>query len=251
METINIESARNEIINKSRELIIERYDYDYLLQRFELSDRIPEEAIADIRNYFLNNLYPDPDQRKKLEDAFGNLGTYMHEPKKVLGLFGNITKAVFKFGMDFRKVFGVGLNALKAFKVTTRFEQIIKDTIENKNLELPIEMGIYKSSLTEIPKSDVESYTVSVLEIFETMVDERILSKTLGILDNIIATMKKKSKLYPKKDVEGLSLGRDMLVDALSVFSKYDTKTKKEIISLIQKNEKDFLDELYESSEDA
>ncbi len=181
-----------------------------------------------------------------MEDAFGNLGTYMNEPKKVFGLFGNITKAVFKFGMDFKRVFSVGLNALKAYNVTTRFEQIIKKAIEDQGLDLPIDIEVYKASLTEIPKADVEKYTISVLNIFETMVDEKILSKTIGILDNIIKTMKKKSQLYPAKDVEGLILGREMLADALTVFSKYDPSTKKEIIGLIQKNEKNFLTELYD-----
>ena len=89
------------IIEKFREMVAKRYVYHEMKQRFDLPPSITPEVINDVKDYFLGTIYPEYQERQKLEYAFGNLAHYVKQPKKIWGLFGNMAGAIFKFGRHF------------------------------------------------------------------------------------------------------------------------------------------------------
>ena len=90
-----------DIINKFREMVSNRYAYNDLKDRFDLPSKINESIILEIKAYFLESIYPEAAKRKELEDAFAGLGSYVKSPRKIWGLLGNMSKAIFKFGRQF------------------------------------------------------------------------------------------------------------------------------------------------------
>ena len=63
------------IIEKFREMVEKRYDFEELKQRFELPESITEEIVDEIETYFLTTIYPPAPERKELEEAFQDLAS--------------------------------------------------------------------------------------------------------------------------------------------------------------------------------
>ncbi len=127
-----MQTQEHHIINKFREMIANRYNYYILKEHFQLGDNVDEAMIEGVKNYFLNTVYPEAQKRKELEDAFRELATYMRQPKKIWGLFGNMASAVFKFGRHFVAALKSGFSALDSFVGAKKFETSLV-LIANKN----------------------------------------------------------------------------------------------------------------------
>ena len=78
------------IIEKFREMVEKRYDFEGLKARFDLPPSITEEIIDEIENYFLTTIYPPVQERKELEEAFSDLAAYVKQPRKIWNLFGDM-----------------------------------------------------------------------------------------------------------------------------------------------------------------
>jgi hypothetical protein len=52
------------IIEKFREMVEKRYDFNELKQRFDLPPSITEDVIDEIEKYFLTTIYPPAQERK-------------------------------------------------------------------------------------------------------------------------------------------------------------------------------------------
>src|SRR4051812_46211725 len=116
-----LQTTDEHIINKFREMISKRYVYSELAQRFSLPPAVDEVVIGEIKNYFLSTIYPPAEERKKLEDAFRNLAEYVRSPKKIWGLFGDMARALFKFGRHFMQALRAGIDALNSFLGAKKF----------------------------------------------------------------------------------------------------------------------------------
>ena len=94
MSTQSITEA-SDIILKFRETVAARYDYEHLSQRMALPAGISRAVLDDVQRYFLECLYPVPEERADLEAAFEHMGRYVRQPQKIFGIFGNLAGAVF------------------------------------------------------------------------------------------------------------------------------------------------------------
>ena len=238
------------IIDKFREMIEKRYNYVELTQRFEIPSSISEETIAEVKNYFLNTIYPPATERKQLEDAFSNLAEYVRSPKKIWGLFGNMAGAVFKFGRHFMQALKAGFGALDSFMGAKNFELSMAEIANKNGILPPISDEDFEDTMYQLPREEVEKFIGDVKGLFGAMVNTVLLKKTLAILDNVIETMEKKPNTYPAADVDGIKLGRGLLEKGYALFSKYDEPTKLAIVEFIFKNEMWYIDSIYKKKEE-
>lgn len=237
------------IINKFRDMIEKRYRYEDLVKRYDLPASITEEIIAEVKNYFLTTIYPPAAERKKLEEAFKELADYVRSPKKIWALFGDMARALFKFGRHFMQAMRAGMDSLNSFVGAKNFEASMA-TIANKNgITPPISDEDFEDTMYQLPREEVEKFIADVKNLFGAMVNTKLLQKTLDILQHVIETMEKKPQTFPKADVDGIKLGRDLLKRGYDIFSKYDEPTKQAIVEFIYKNEMWFVDEVYRKKE--
>lgn len=237
------------IINKFREMISKRYDYEDLKKRFDVPDTITPEIINSIKNYFLTVIYPPAAERKQLEEAFKNLGSYVRSPSKIWGLFGDMARAIFKFGRHFMAALRAGMDSLNSFVGAKNFEASMA-AIANKNgIQPPMTDQDFEDTLYQLPREEVEKFIGDVRHLFGAMINTDLLKKTLDILDHVIQTMEKKSQTFPKEDVDGIRLGKSLLQKGYDLFSTMDEKTKNDAVNLIYKNEMWFIDEVYKKKE--
>ncbi len=237
--------TEDQIISKFREMVTNRYDFDTLKNRMDVPDSITESIISDIRTYFLESIYPPPAERRALEASFESLGNYVKSPRKIWGLLGNMTKAVFKFGRQFPAALKAGLAGLDAFVGAKEFEHKMATKGSQANISAPISDEDFERTMSNLPKKEVESFIKDVKSLFKIMTNIELTSKTLEILDNVVETMRKKSNIYPADEVDGILLGRGILEKGIALFSQYDENTRSLMVDLIYKNEMLYQEEVY------
>ncbi len=235
-----------DIINKFREMVSKRYEYEQLVERFDLPNNINEEIIGEIKAYFLYSIYPEASKRKELEDAFAGLGSYVKSPRKIWGLLGNMSKALFKFGRQFPTALRAGMGGLDAFLGAKKFEAEMVEQALKMNIEMPINDDAFEKVMAQLPKKDIEDFIADVKQLFKIMTNTILIEKTIAILDNVVGTMRKKSKIYPKEEIDGILLGKAILEDGYNLFSKYDENTKQLMVDVIYRNEIWNADTVYE-----
>lgn len=237
------------IIDKFREMVSKRYEFSGLSQRFNLPPAINEEVIGDVKAYFLGTIYPEAQERKRLENAFSNMASYMRQPKKIWGLFGNMAGALFKFGRHFMQALKAGFASLDSFVGAKKFEASMAANANRNGIKPPMSDEEFEDCLYQLEKREVEQFINDVKSLFSAMVNTPLLLKTIHILDDAIVTMENKPNIYPKQDIEGLRLGRNLLYQGYELFSKYDESTKQLMVDVIYKNEMWYLDYVYQKKE--
>ena len=238
------------IVEKFREMVAKRYNYDDIKERFDLPPSITPEVINDVKEYFLGTIYPEYYERQKLEKAFGNLANYIKQPKKIWGLFGNMAGALFKFGRHFIQAFKAGFASLDSFIGAKKFEQNMAEIANKNGFRPPMSDEEYEECYYLLERSDIIQFINDVKSLFGAMVNTPLLLKTIEILDNVAETMKKHPNVYPAEDVVGIQLGRSLLYSGYELFSKYDETTKELMVEIIYKNEMWYVDYIYRKEEE-
>lgn len=237
------------IIEKFREMVAKRYQYEELILRLEVPPSITPEVIADVKSYFLGTIYPEASERKRLEDAFANLSGYVKQPRKIWGLFGNMAGALFKFGRHFMQALKAGFASLDSFVGAKKFEQNMAIIANRNGIKPPMSDEEYEDCFYQLERSEVIQFVNDVKSLFGAMVNTPLLLKTIAILDDVVMSMEKNPKLYPIEDVDGIKLGRSLLMQGYEIFSKYDEVTKQIMVDLIFKNEMWYIDYVYNKQE--
>ena len=244
-----METTDEHIINKFREMIDKRYEYEDLKKRFDIPSNITEDIIAEIKNYFLTTIYPPAVERKQLEEAFKELADYVRSPKKIWALFGDMARALFKFGRHFMQALRAGMDSLNSFVGAKNFESSMAKIANKNGIMPPMTDDDFEDTLYQLPREEIEKFIGDVKNLFGAMVNTTLLKKTLDILQHVIETMERKPQTFPKADVDGIKLGKSLLERGYTIFSKYDEATKNAIVEFIYKNEMWFIDEVYRKKE--
>jgi hypothetical protein len=237
------------IIDKFRDMVAKRYEFSSLSERFDLPPVITSDVIDDVKSYFLGTIYPDAAERRRLEMAFANMASYMKQPKKIWGLFGNMAGALFKFGRHFMQALKAGFASLDSFVGAKKFEASMAVIANRNGIRPPMTDEEFEDCLYQLERKEVQQFIDDVKSLFGAMVNTPLLLKTIHILDDAILTMQSKPHIYPEEDINGLKLGRNLLNQGYELFSKYDESTKQLMVDIIYKNELWFMDYVYQKRE--
>lgn len=237
------------IIEKFRDMVSKRYYYPELIKRYELPESITEAVVEDVKTYFLGTIYPPPQKRRELEDAFKELATYMRQPKKIWGLFGNMASAVFKFGRHFVQALKAGFASLDSFVGAKKFESSLAEIANKLDMQPPMSDDDFEDCMYQLPREEIERFIKDVYGLFGAMINTKLLGKTIEILESVVSTMKAKPGVYPQKDIDGILLGKQLLKEGYDLFSKYDEHTRKLMVEFIYKNEMWFIEDVYQRKE--
>lgn len=233
------------LINKYRAVVAARYEYKNVKKNLQLPDNITPEIVETLRQYFLTNLYPEPEQRAKLDAAFSELENYVMHPAKVWDLLGNITSAIFKFGFQFPAAIKAGLISLEAYTSAKHFENTLTSAALQKGFKMPVSDKQFYDCLIAIPKNDLYRFISELEQLFASFTNTTLLGKTISIMEDVIAKMKAKNEMYSDNEIEAIELGLDIMRKGYDLFIHYDDDMKKEMLQLITDSEKKFIDSLY------
>jgi len=152
-------------------------------------------------------------------------------------LLGNMTKALFKFGRQFPTALKAGMSGLDAFLGAKNFEAEMVKQAHVMKIDNMIDDDSFEKVMAKLPKKEIDKFIKDVEKLFKIMTNTVLIGKTIEILDNVVETMKKKGNVYPQNEIDGILLGKDILVKGYALFSKYDEPTKQLMVDIIYKNE--------------
>jgi hypothetical protein len=235
------------LINKYRELVSRRYD-DIIKNIHKTNLHIGADVAGEIRDFFLESVYPEPAQRRKLDTAFGELRKFTTNPALIWGVLGSLPVALFQFGAQLPHAIRAGVTSLHAYTSAIGFEEAMLHTALEKGFKEPLTDEQFFECLRAIPRRDLDAFINEASSLFTVISDATLLSKTIHIMQDVIARMKAKPALYTPDQVEAIQLGLDLMQNGYELLEPYAADTKKDIIDFVVQNEKNFLAEIHKSS---
>jgi hypothetical protein len=234
------------LIDKYREVVAKRYDYESIKNHPGMPANITPEIVDSLKHYFLDSVYPVPETREKLDDAFSELENYVRYPAKVWDLLGNITSSLFRFGLQLPAALRAGLHSLQAYTSAKHFENALLQAALEKKYIIPLSDRQFYECMKAIPKNELEHFINEVGELFRSFTDTALMEKTIGLMTDVLNHMKSKPEMYSAKETEAIELGIALLQKGHDLFMNYDEAAKESILHFITENEKTFIGGLYD-----
>ena len=235
------EIVLNEIILGYRNVIKAKYDYKNLQKRSDIPEAYTEEISLKIANYFLNYSYPDIQKRQELNEAFHSLDNYLKKPEKLIRLVIDSSSIVFRYGKHLPKIAGAGIKALKAFRRANKLEEQLIEKALLSNIETPYSTKEINEFIQLLSQEQLEVYITSIYNLFNILCDTELMAKIKKILALLIEKMEKRPKIYTVKDVNGIKIGLEIIVEADAIFNNIEANQQQAIFDFIMKMEKELL----------
>ncbi len=234
-----------QVIIGYRQVIEERYQYDRIQEKYELPASFDEERVAVFRNYFLEYMYPPPEQREELDAAFERLDEYIKQPEKLIRLLVASSRLLFKYGRHLPKILMAGMKALKSFRAANNFEHKLVQSAMQLELESPYGRDEINALLRSLSRKDIEAFIKNNEALFETLHDRALIRKVTEIVQYLIDAMKKRPKLYSKEEVGALELGHNLIREGDALFDKLNKEDQQRIFEFVIQIEKGILEEVF------
>jgi hypothetical protein len=232
-----------------RKNIRDKYNWTFL-SRDATVRTIGEEKVEQMLAYFLELLYPELEERKRLDQAFQSLSGFIHQPAKVWGLLGSIGLSLWKIGKYLPQAFRAGMAALSAYVTAHSFEGILIEGIrEHKFTESELlQESNFKKLLARIPKSEADEFRKDTVSLFATLSQDELVDRILEILASILGKMKEKTNLYTPQDREGIQLGRDILLKGRAILKGLSLNERNVMLQTIERVEREYFESCIRNS---
>lgn len=232
-----------------RNLISERYQYENINSQYDIPESFDEERVDLYRTFFLEQVYPHPEKRALLDEAFKSLDNYLTHPDKMLKIVFDSASIMFRHGRSIPKLMGAGMKAFKSFRIATGFEaKLVRKAIKSGKLP-PYSSDDINSFITSLRRKEIDNFIENTKVLLELLYDRRLIGEVIKILSELIAKMKKSPRSYSETEVGGLQIGLDMLVVGNQLFDALSPQDQRSIFNIITAIEVDVLEELFKSQE--
>ena len=239
------DTVLEKIIEGYRNTIYQRYQYQNIKDTYGVPESIDEETVNQLRNYFLNYMYPKYETRVALNEAFSSLDNYIKHPKKLLKILLDATKLLFRYGRHLPKILSSGLNAMKTFKAATDFENNLVDEAIKNNITAPYDLLKIDALIKLLSRRDIEEFIQYSQSLFEILHDKALIEKIKEVIQYLIRIMKEKKDSYSLSEIKGLEIGLEMIHEGYKIFSLLAKKDQKNLVKLITDIEKDNLNRIF------
>jgi len=78
------------------------------------------------------------------------------------------------------------------------------------------------------------------------LTNDKLVSKTIQILEKVIIKMRQFPETYPQEDILGIEQGISLLKNGYRIFSGFSNTLKRSIIDVMKTNEENFVSEIYD-----
>ena len=239
----------DEVILGYRQVIHERYQHDSLKEAYDLPASFDQERVDRFRDFFLENIYPKPEKRDELNEAFDSLDEYIKSPEKLLRLLVESAKLIFKYGRHLPKILSAGMKALRSFRSANVFEGKLVDQAIASGKQPPFDKNDIEGFIGALNKSDIESFIENSKSLFETLHDRELVKKISEIVEHLIDSMKSQPQHYSSQEISGLELGRDIIKGGDALFTQLSVEEQSQIFEFVIDLEKNIIENLFSSEQ--
>lgn len=233
------------IIEAYRALISERYQYDYLKQNYDLPASFDRERVDRFRHYFLENIYPEPKKRTKLNEAFSSLDEYIKHPEKMIRLLVESAKLMFKHGRHLPKILSAGLKAMRSYRAANNFEMQLVSQAVKTSLEPPFTSTQMEDFLRKLPRHELDDFVESSHALFETLHDRELVNKIKDVVAYLIDRMEGQPEYFSEVEINGMKLGQNIIVEGDTLFDELTVEEQFKIFEFVVNFEKQVIETLF------
>ncbi len=234
-----------EVIEGYRKTINQRYQYQNIKSNYDIPDSIGEETVNQIRNYFLDYVYPEFERRQELNEAFESLDNYIKHPEKLIRVFFDSARLIFSQGRHLPKMLKSGLKAMNTFRAASRFETKLVDEAIKSKIPAPYNISDINSLISLLPRQEIQHFIESAESLFEVLHNKTLVDNIKKAIQQLIEIMKKKKETYSLNEIKGLEVGLEMLTQGHSLFYQLSEDDQKKFVPMIVKIEQDTLDDIF------
>lgn len=243
------EKILNDIIIGYRKWIDERYRYESLSKKYDLPDSIDEAKVEQLRSFFLDNIYPDIEKRKELNEAFESLDEYVKNPRKLFTLISASARLLFRYGRDLPKILSAAIKTLRSFRAANLFEKELANIAREANEKPPYTIDQMKTFISALPESDVTNFINSTESLFQTFIkNQKLVGKIKALVTDLVKKMKERSDLFSPKEISGIELGLELITKGDEMLTSLSSVDKDYILDMVVKIEKGIMGEIFKKT---
>ena len=235
----------NELILGYRKILEKRYQYNSIKAKYDLPITFDENRVNLFRKFFLEYIYPHPNTRSELNEAFDSLDGYIKNPEKLLRILMDSASLLFKHGRHLPKILRAGINALKSFRTATQFE----NRLVNKAIELEMHPPYSSQQIHQLfgalTAKELDEFINNSQNLFETLHDRVLVEKIKEIVTHLIVKMKKRPGVYTNAEINGLEIGKEIIVKGDELFDQLSIDDQQKIFKTVIQIERDALKDIY------
>lgn len=238
---IDDSATRELVLGFYREELRRRYQL-INVRRFEEFEDIPDRQIANLRDFFLEQIYPELREREKLDAAFDQLGDMLRSPKRMSPLLTAALTSLWRMGTKIPAAVGAGKSAIDAYLETRKLEARLIETAQKLKLR-PKDAGDRAKMVTliqAVPEREVLSLVNDILALFRSLTSIEILEVAVAFMEQCEVVMKKRTDLYSEADLEGIHIGLNLIRGGLALFQKMKPNELSLLIAGIERVETDW-----------
>ncbi|MCE9600406.1 MAG: hypothetical protein K8S54_20780 [Spirochaetia bacterium] len=240
-----VATVRESVISAYRAHLARRYSVQNV-RRFSQLASFPEEKIDILRNFFLDRMYPEADQRRILDQAFEKLGSVLKSPRKLLPLMKTAVSSIWKLGTLIPAAIKAGLATFDGYLEIRRLESMMVRYAEENNLH-PDSLSnedMFAGIIAGIPERDIDRFRKDLIRLFESLANVRLLETTVEILGNSQNVMHANAELYDPEELAGVKIGYGLLTAGLDLFKILQPEEIQMLISGVDRIEMDWIESM-------
>ena len=228
-----------------RLLIQQRYDFNSIQKINSAPNIVTKDKIDQIRIFYLNDLYPNLEERIRLITLFDSFREHLHF-NMLLKIAGQLIGSVLKFGLYLPLVIKIVYLFFKAYIDLKQLEPDVIKKGKNLNLYPPFSIEDLLLLFKTIPKDKLLTITKDIISIIDSFIYNINFIETVEVvLKDIEKTMQNNPTLYPKSDIEVLQIGIRIVSNGLLLLKSFPNITeRKKMIQFIFEYEIQFIADL-------
>jgi hypothetical protein len=243
-QNVQLKGAIIEFYRREIEL---RYQLDNV-RRFDAFEDVTNDTITGLRVYFLEHIYPPPEDRKQLDEAFDHLGHLLRSPKQLQPLVGTALTSLWRLGRKLPGAISAGRSTFDAYSETRKLEgYMLTEALKRGYKQAEVEDRLSMLTLIgSIPEKHVLRLIKDITNLFHSLTNIELLSVSHQIMAKCREVMESHPDVYDESERAGISLGIQLLASGLELFKGIDASLFPPIIAGIQQVENDWYDRVRE-----
>jgi len=214
----NVE-LKHAVLRFYREELCSRYQLENV-RRFDDFKKVSDAQIVALRDFFMERIYPEPEERDQLDAAFDQLGHMLRSPMRMQPLVGAALTSLWRMGHRLPSAIGAGRATIDAYLKTRILESEMM--AEAKRLKFKEKDFAQREQMIRlikaVPEDQVMQLIKDILSLFHALSNVEMLQVAAQFMRECKKVMEKRDDLYSDADREGVALGLGLLEQGLALF---------------------------------
>lgn len=243
---------KHAVLRFYREELCARYQLENV-RRFEEFKGVSDAQIVALRDFFMERIYPEPQERDQLDAAFDQLGHMLRSPMRMQPLVGAALTSLWRMGHRLPSAIGAGRATIDAYLKTRLLESEMM--AEAKRLKFKEKDFASRDRMIRliiaVPEVQVMQLIKDILALFHALTNTEMLQVAAQFMRECSKVMEKRTDLYTDDDREGVALGLGLLEQGLALFLSVKKEQFPAIIEGINQLELDWYQRVLKEAEEA